>query len=249
MTLNRALVLTSAALGAVFVTQVAFLNSPTSQPPERRYYASWVDHANTLKQGLDQSDHVILGEVIELRKGPDLAVPAVIEPSGEDRIPTMIVKFRVNKTYKDTARLGKFVELMQIGQSTDAELLPGNPVPEDDNNRGPFVKGKRQVDGESKKSPTGPSAGDPRATVLEDDPAYLVGEKYVLFLKDMKHSDGSAAARAGVSPKMKRVLAPEGRMQITKSDRLKPATTRRGFAPKFAGKPLAEFENEIAQAR
>lgn len=249
MTLNRALALTSVALGAVLATQVAFLNSPTSQPLERRYYASWVDHANTLKEGLEKSDHVILGEVVELMKGPDLVVPAVGEPSGEDRIPTTIVKLRVSKTYKSAATLGKFVELMQTGQSTDAELLPRDPFPEDDNDRGPFVKGKRQIEGESKKSPTGPSAGDPRATVLEDDPAYLVGEKYVLFLKDMQHSDGSAAALAGVNPKMKRVLAPEGRMQITKSDRLKPATTRRGFAPDFVGKPLTELENELAQAR
>jgi hypothetical protein len=48
---------------------------------------------------------------------------------------------------------------------------------------------------------------------------------------------------------MKRGLAPEGRLQITKSDRLKPATTRRGFAPNFVGRPLTEFETEIAQAQ
>lgn len=249
MTLNRALALTSGALGAMLVIQVAFLNSPNFQPPERRYHASWVDRADTLKQGLDQSDHVILGEVIKLGKGPDLVVPAAGEPSGEDRIPTTIVKLRVRKTFKATAELGEFVELMQTGQSTDAELLPGDPFPEDDNDRGPFVKGKREVQSESKKSPMGPSAGDSRATILEDDPPYLLGERYVLFLKDMQHSDGSAAALAGVNPKMKRVLAPEGRLQITKSDRLKPATTRRGFAPDFVGKPLTEFENEIAQAR
>ena len=247
MTLNRVLALTSAALGAMFVIQVTLVSYRNFQPPQRRLHASWVNHANTLKEGLDQSDQVILGEVTELGKGPDLVVPAAGEPSGEDRIPTMIVKLKVNKTYKGGP--GKVVELMQTGHSTDAVLLPGNPFPAAQDNGHVQVKGKRRVQGQSTTSPIGPTAGDSRATILEDDPPYLVGEKYVLFLKDMQHSDGSAVALAGVSRAMTRVLAPEGRLQITKSDHLKPATIRRGFAPNLVGRSLAEFETAIAQAR
>ena len=235
MTLNRVLVLTSVALGAMLVIQVALVNSLNFQPPQRRFHASWVNHANTLKEGLDQSDHVILGEVIQLRKGPDLVIPAAREPSGEDRIETTIVKLKVHKTYKGGP--GEFVELMQTGHSTDAVLLPGNPFPAAQDNGRVQVKGKRRVQGQSTTSPIGPTAGDSRATILEDDPPYLVGEKYVLFLKDMQDSSG-----------MTRVLAPEGRLQITKSDHLKPATTRRGFAPNLVGRSLTEFETEIAQA-
>lgn len=247
MTINRALVLTSVTLGAMLVIQVALVTSLSFQPPQRRLHASWLNHANTLKEGLDQSDRVILGEVIELRKGPDLVVPAAGEPSGEDRIPTMIVKVKVHKTYKGAK--GKVVELMQTGQSTDAVLLPGNPFPAAQDNGPVQVRGKRSVPGQSTTSPIGPTVGDSRATILEDDPPYLVGEKYVLFLKDMQRSHESAVALAGVSRAMTRVLAPEGRLQITKSDRLKPATTRRGFAPNVVGRSLTEFETEIAQAR
>ena len=67
MTFNRVLALTSIALGAMLVIQVALVNSLNSQPPQRRFHASWVNHANTLKEGLVQSDQVILGEVIQLR--------------------------------------------------------------------------------------------------------------------------------------------------------------------------------------
>src|SRR5213593_4912800 len=99
MALNRALALTSVALGATLAIQVALVSHRNSQPPQRRLHASWVNHANTLKEGLDQSDHVILGEVSELGKGPDLVVPALGEPPcpastpkcvGEDRVPTTI---------------------------------------------------------------------------------------------------------------------------------------------------------------
>ena len=245
MTLNRVLALTSIVLGAMLVIQVAFVNSLNFQPPQRRFHASWVNHANTLKEGLDQSDHVILGEVIQLRKGPDLVIPAAREPSGEDRIETTVVKLKVNKTYK--GRPSDVVELMQTGHSTDAVLLPGNPFPAAQDNGHVQVKGKRRVQGQSTTSPIGPTEGESRATILEDDPPYLVGEKYVLFLKDMQRSAESAVALAGVSA-MTRVLAPEGRLQITKSDHLKPATTRRGFAPNLVGRSLTEFETEIAQA-
>ena len=247
MTLNRVLALTSVALGAVLVIQVALVNSQNVQPPQRRFHASWVNHANTLKQGLDQSDHVILGEVIQLRKGPDLVIPAAGEPSGEDRIETTIVKLKVHKTYKGAPAEG--VELMQTGHSTDAVLLPGNPLSAGQDNSHVQVKGKRRVQGQSTTSPVGPTAGESRATILEDDPPYLVGEKYVLFLKDMQRSEKSAVALAGVSRAMTRVLAPEGRLQITKSDHLKPATTRRGFAPNLVGRSLTEFETEITRAR
>ena len=245
MTLNRVLALTSIVLGAMLVIQVALVNSLNVQPPQRRFHASWVNHANTLKEGLDQSDRVILGEVIQLRKGPDLVIPAAGEPSGEDRIETTIVKLKVQKTYKGAPSDG--VELMQTGHSTDAVLLPGNPFPAAQDNGHVQVRGKRRVQGQSTTSPIGPTAGEPRATILEDDPPYLVGEKYVLFLKDMQRSDESAVALAGVSRAMTRVLAPEGRLQITKSDHLKPATTRRGFAPGLVGRSLAAFETEIAQ--
>jgi hypothetical protein len=239
MTLNRALASTSVALGALLAIQVAIVYYQNLQPPQRRFHASWIDKADTLAEGLDKSDHVILGEVIELKKGRDLVVSAPGEPGGEDRIETTIVKLKVHKTYKGAP--GEFVELMQTGHSTDAVLLPGNPFSAAQDNGNVQIKGKRGVQGQSKSSPMGPTAGDSRATILEDDPPYLVGEKYVLFLKDMKQ----LGASAGASPKMKRVLAPEGRFQITKGDRLKPATTRRGFAPTLIGKPLAEFEARI----
>lgn len=236
MTLNKVLASTSVALGALLAIQVAIVYFQNLQPPQRRFHASWIDKADTLAEGLDKSDHVILGEVIELKKGRDLVVSARGEPGGVDRIPTTIVKLKVQKTYKGPLRGREIVELMQTGHSTDAVLLPENPfLPQGEPGQGIGIR--RDTD-PSESSPTGPTAGDSRATILEDDPPYLVGEKYVLFLKDMKQ----LGASAGASPKMKRALAPEGRFQITKGDRLKPATTRRGFAPTLVGKPLTEFE-------
>ena len=45
---------------------------------------------------------------------------------------------------------------------------------------------------------------------------------------------------------MMSVLAPEGRYLITKgeNENLQPVTLRRGFAPDWVGRPLADFEAE-----
>jgi hypothetical protein len=258
MTFNRMLAATSAALGALLVYQVAAVATQDTQPPQRRLHASWIDKADTIEEGLDKSHHVVLGEVTRMRRGPDIVLPAPGEPSGEDRIPTMIVSLKVQKTYKGPIERNKVVELIQTGHSADAELLPEDPFPaapaakgdrrENDKGKGKG-KGKRSEKGLSKNSPVTPTAGDSRATILEDDPPYLIGEKYVLFLKDMQNSPTSAMARAGVGPAMKRVLAPEGRLQLTKGDRLKPATHHRGFAPNLIGKPLTEFETTTPPLR
>ncbi len=274
MTLNRVLALTSVALGALLVIQVVFaprliLRASDGKPPAVRYmHASWVDNAATLKDGHAQSDHVILAEVVGLRKGPDLVVPAAGEPTGEDRIPTTIVSLSVKKTYKGTA--AGMVELMQTGHSTDALQVPApadvSPIPapggsgssggrdgDNDNDVDHHGKGKghqkgSRAAGMSTQSPPKPSAGDSsRATILEDDPPYQPGEKYVLFLKDMQPAPASALALAAVSPAMKRSLAPEGRYQVTKGDHLKPSTNRKGFAPNWKGRPLSDLESELAK--
>jgi len=218
MTLNRVLALTSVALGALLVIQVALV---MSRPPERRLHASWLNLANTLEEGAAQSDHVILGEVLEVRKGQDIVVPAPGEPNDEHRVPTQIVKLRVEKAYKGAP--GEVVELFQTGQSTDAEV---EPSPSDDTH------------GKSRAKAPQPTSGDARQNFLEDDPPYQVGEKYVLFLKDQQGAEGRPTGR-------KRALAPEGRYQVTKNDKLKPVTPKRGFAPKWIGRPLGDFEAEV----
>lgn len=249
MTLNRVLALTSIALGVALVIQAALV---ISRPPVRQLHVSWIDLANTLEEAIDQSDHIIVGEVLALRKGQDIVVRARGEPNDEDRVPTQIVKLRVEKALMGAP--GEVIELFQTGQSTDAEVIP--PVPDvlDQLIQDLTTRGREQPLPEE-----APTAGEERGTILEDDPAYQVGERYVLFLKDMRDlkrvqapegrfqiTEGDNLKDMRDSPtQMKRVLAPEGRFQITKGDKLKPVTLRRGFAPQWFGRELAGLEQAI----
>lgn len=226
MTLNRVLAWTSAVLGVALAIQVAYAFYLVSLPPEPiRLYASWINLANTLEDGVDQSDDVVVGEVLSVSKGPDIVVAAPGEPSGEDRIPTTRVKVRVEKALKGAP--GAELELVQTGQGTDAEIVPPGDVKDQDLKPS---HGRSQL--------IVPSGGDQRATILEDDPPYQVGEKYVLLLKNELGDNDQPTG-------MKVVLAPEGRYQVTKGNKLKPVTQRRGFAPKWVGRNLADFEKQV----
>lgn len=240
MTFNKVLAMTSVALGALLVTQVTVNNY--FKPLPHRYHASWVDNANTAQEGVDQSDSVIEGEVQSVTKGPDIVLQVPSEPSGEDRIPTSVVTLLVTKKYKGSHAPGQTVQLVQTGGGSDAKIEEAPPEADDVVKGNPFV-GKGQIkknradQGTSTASPSGPTSKESRATILEDDPPYEVGEKYVLFLKNV-----------GDQPGKTRALAPEGRYQITKEKRLKPVTTKKGFAPKWQGKDQGELEAAIQAA-
>lgn len=226
MTLNRVLAWTSAVLGVALVIQVAIASYIASGPKVHRLHASWINLANTLAEGVAQSDDVVVGEVLSVSKGPDLVVQAPGEPGDVDSVPTQIVKIRVEKALKGAP--GAEVEVFQTGQSTDAEIVPPGDVKDQD---------LKPSHGRDKLIV--PSGGDARATILEDDPPYQPGEKYVLFLKNQ-------GADTGQPTGMKRALAPEGRYQVTKGNKLKPTTQRMGFAPNWVGRDLADFEKEVA---
>lgn len=226
MTLNRVLAWTSAALGLTLVIQLAVASYLGTRPPEpRRLHASWVNLANTLAEGVAQSDHVVVAKVLSVSEGPDITVNAAGEPGGVDSVPTQIVTLSVEEALIGGGGPGGVVELFQTGQATDATLIPPGEVDQD-------LKPSK-----GRSNLIVPSAGDQRATILEDDPPYQPGEKYVLFLKD----------KQGSPTGMKRALAPEGRYQVTKGNKLKPTTQRRGFAPNWVGRDLDDFKAEVSK--
>ena len=84
---------------------------------------------------------------------------------------------------------------------------------------------------------TGRSTGRDVATMM-DDPPYLRGEQYVMFLKP-----GPEVGSGGSRVASQRLVSPEGRYRV-RGGRLEPVTDR-GFAPGFRGRPLLDFEGEL----
>lgn len=259
MTLNRVLALSSVGLGALLVSQLGFgvrlmlPGSDWNKPPVTRLHASWVNNANTIEDGVDQSDHVAQVEVISLKKGPDIVLVTPNEPGGKDVIPTTLVTLKLLKTYKGAPGDGVTVELLQTGTGSDAGLLPAPPEVDEQGDTGDHA-GKKGKAGKGRPPGTSPvstavTSVENRATILEDDKPYQIGEKYFLFMKTVDDGSGPAGALAGLPPGTVRAFAPEGRCQITKLDTVSPATTKKGFGPAWAGgRHKNEMEAEILAA-
>jgi hypothetical protein len=112
------------------------------------------------------------------------------------------------------------------------------PATEPDPNTAPPPK---PPDGnERPRGPVDRSRDDEARTfVLDDDPPYRNGERYVLFLRK-----GPRLTAQGATIDTDTIVAPEGRFLVKQNDRLEPAS-KRGFAGQLRDRPLAELEDRI----
>lgn len=150
---TRLLWLASLVLALVLVGQVVYQRS---QGPVARLHASWVFHPASLAEAADQAQTIVLAEVVKVESGADLVVPVEGEPNGEDRVPTQRITVQVVNGYKGAA-VGDTLTLFQTGGT-----LQGVETDE--------ATGKALLE-------TTPQF------ILEGDPLYQVGERYVLFLE------------------------------------------------------------------
>lgn len=115
MKLNKIFAMATACLGGLLVLQIV---AATSQKPQPRYHPSWANLAETLGEGVEQSTQVVLGEVVKVRRAPDIVVKIPGQHGEVDRIPTEVVTIEVQKTYKDregSVREGSTVEVFHTG--------------------------------------------------------------------------------------------------------------------------------------
>lgn len=241
MKLHKVFVLGSALLGGLLLIQLVVMISQ-DQKPHRGIQASWVDKAENMVEAIELSDEVVMGEVIRVRRGKDIVVKKIEgdEPGAKggtftDRIPTMRVDISVMETLMKRSdedrgkerRRGKdgdkerVITLFQTGDSVDEN--PDVALP--DETRPPV------------ELAADPDEGEHRMFILQDDPPYLVGEQYALFL-----TEGPKGSKATMA-----VIAPEGRYRIDMRDgeMMMHPVTDRGMALTKFDMPRAKFVAEV----
>jgi hypothetical protein len=207
------------------------------EQPELVSEASWAFHPRSLRETRDRAHTIVRAQVVAVEKGEDLVVPARGEPSGEDRLPTQRITIKVTKNFKGAARPGQTLTLFQTGGEMQADPAPptgraSNSAEHLDEPAG----GKGHVHPNDpapvRHEVKGHGAG-PRKLVLEGDPAYAVGEDYVLMLED--------------GPKgLLRTVSPEGRFKVERNGSVKAMVTE-DATKDVHGKPVAELERELAR--
>jgi hypothetical protein len=220
--LNKILGISAGVLGLAFAVQVwRTLEHARSHP---RYMALPRFNPNTLAETDKLADHVVVGRVANVRRGPDLVTQRPGEPGNADRIPTEIVTLAVERTIKGAP--AQSVEVFRTGLSVDP--LANRPFP-----KAPDTERPKDAVPDPTKLPR-PTPEEANRYKVHDDPMYQVGQRYLLFL-----TSGPDIARG-----TKLVVAPEGRFFIGADNRLIPASSR-AFAAQMRGRPLAEFEQDL----
>lgn len=215
------------------------------QKPEAQTFAMWKERPENMAQAKRLANQIVTGRVTKIEQADDLVVKAPGEPNDEIRIPVEVVTIAIEKTHKGgplRARLPgrpqprpaqQTVQVFHTGLSVGIPIEGRAEPPAAE--RPPRPPGGVPRPAQIRK-PTGEEA---RTVILHDDPAYKVGERYVLLL-----TDGPTVKLRGASRTTKRVVAPEGRYRITAQNLVEPVT-RRGFAGRLRGKAARELEAEL----
>jgi|GEM_PF-5106535 len=208
----RATNIASRFLGAIAVMLFASLLwqvvTISRAPPLVHGMASWAHVARNLADANALASQIVIANVARVDAAPDLQARVRGEPGGVDRVPIEIVTLNVERVIKGPSQnqLRLFhTALTRVGQtpaplSSDASRAP--PAPYDE--------------------------PEQRTSFLEDDPNYVPGQRYLLFLMNGPVVAGLPTVA---------VIAPEGRYIVTPNNTLRSLTTR-GMAPPLNGQPV-----------
>jgi len=194
-------------------------------------HAVWAFQPANFADVVNNSQVIVTAEVVAVEVGPDIVIPAKGEPNGESRVPTQRIRVRVQDTDKGAASAGQELTIFHTG---GVVKVPDAPAPGSINGKNnpeviPPPKGvtdARRGDFSAKGDPNASAPDRPRQSVpantppdagivalmLDDDPAYHPGERWMLALVD------------GPGGTM-RPISPEGRYLIASDDTVHAVTT------------------------
>ncbi len=241
----KAFVITVAVLLGVLLIQLAVSFSHEQEP---HTIAIWKNRPNNMAQAKRLANQIVTGRVTKIERADDLVVKAPGEPNDEVRIPVEVITITIEKSHKGGPLRLHLPRLpgqprprpaQQTVQVFHTGLSVGVPVKD---RREPPVSERppRPAGGVDKPAQIPkPTEEEARTVMLHDDPAYKVGERYVLLLMD-----GPAVKVRGTLIATKAPVSPEGRYRITADDQIEPVT-QRGFAGQLKGKSVRELEAEL----
>lgn len=226
MRLEKVLRSSVAVLAAAFAVQFAY---SYYNKPDPVYHASWKDNPKNVAEAKGLAKRAVTGVVLKVEKGEDLIVEAKGEANGQDRLPTEVVTLKVEGKHKGDA--GPEVKVYRLGSNKG---LTNKPAPTE---QAPPKPEKGAVDRPAQ--PIRLTEEQTRTIMLEDDPPYRQGERYVLLL-----DDGPSVKVGGAEVKTQRPISPDGRFRVTQDDKLQPIS-RSAFANQLRGKARADLERDL----
>jgi hypothetical protein len=218
---------TCAVLVAILVAQVGWLLVNSTQPRPNAW-ASWEEAPESLEEVVASADDMVLAQVVRIRSS-ELVSDLADHPAGEDRIPVSVVTLRVENRYDGRGGRPEMVEVFHTGLG-EPERRGGPP-------EAPPAGAQRPRD------PWNPGEFEGRRILLDDDPPYERGERYLLMLKS-----GPELPVDGSRIRTMRLVSPEGRYRIRSDGSVEPVSQRAAFARELRGRRLEDVEQRVRAA-
>ncbi len=229
---------TAAALALALVGQ--FLTYYNAQPIIAAH-ASWAFQPNSFQDVVNEARTIVTGEVVAVQRGPDIVVEAKGEPSGQDVIPTEHITVRVNSVQKGSVGRDQQLTVFRTGGEVVIPQGPAQgsvaPGPETaQRSEGPEVPQDAKGDPDAPApeqpkaldDPNRPATAEVKVLLLPEDPAYQVGQTYMLAL-----TEGPKNTSRPVAPEGRLLVNPDGTVNTV-------AETEVGQS--LNGRRLAELE-------
>jgi hypothetical protein len=202
--------------------------------------AAWADRSNNFNDVVSHAQNVVQAQVQSVQQGPDIVIKAPAEPGGEVRIPTQNITVVVQSASKGNAQAGQTINVFRTGGPLNVPSGPargGQPPPENPlratNPHGNGAKPDSAVAAPphpaqpQQAANTPPTANNTNVDeALDDDPAYQVGENYLLVL-----TDGPNGTQRPVSP--------AGRYRVTGDNHLQ-AVSDDDVSQGVSGRPVSD---------
>lgn len=235
ITLRRFLIFVCAFAGLALAVQLAAESRASSGP---YMIASWVDRPESLEQTVDLAEDVVVGRVVNVRPAQPLRVPVGNEPDGVDEVPVEVVTIQLtDDPVKGQGKRGQTVELFHTGRSGSPSAASQNEP------RGP--RPEKPEGGVEKRDAPRPDARAPAPaefSAVMGDPAYTVGESYMLFVRE-----GPELNVNGRRMPTRGIVSPEGRWRVTRNNDVVPMSDR-AWAQRMRGRSMAELKSRAAEA-
>jgi hypothetical protein len=237
MNLRTTLIIANVVLVGAAAAQLAVLATAPARE-SMTVMASWKDRPSSMAEATRLADTVATGRVVKIKKADPIVTKFSNEPGGVDRIPVEVVTIElVDDDVKGKGKKGNKIEVFHTGHSDAESPLTRKPP------QGPPPPKPAQGAVEQNQAVQNP---DQHMAVLfsgvMEDPAYKVGEEYVLFVRK-----GPALKVDGQDVLTQAIISPEGRYRVKADQTLEPMSQRE-FAKLYRGKGKKELRDNAAKA-
>lgn len=237
MNIKKYLTLAAAVLLITLVVQIGISYRANPGPT---MFAEWKDRPATLQAVTNLAEQVVVGRVVKIERAADLVGKAP-KAEGNINIPVEAITIEVEQKLKGEKKQGKeTIAVFHTGLSSYPSLsltrraprqkAPKRPKDDDPNYTEIIPKNKR---------PRAATGADALPIMLHGDPAYKVGERYVLFVRkgpDLRVKGRTVATQA--------IISPESRYRLKRNNSLEAISTL-GLGAKLNGKGLSQLQTDI----